>query len=119
MTVTQLVAHTDGGNLEVTLPNDAANLRAEASTGGGNVNVIGRKMINTSVLNTHSGAGNVAVHVPEGMPASVHPSSGLGKMLVEPRFTKIDAETYDSPDYDAGINRLDITVTSGAGNLFG
>ena len=81
--------------MDVVLPDNAADLSVTAKTG----------------------AGNVTVSVPSGVAAKIHASSGLGKVIVDPRFSKLDDNTYQSPDYDAAANRVEITASSGAGNV--
>ena len=118
MTVTRLSADTGGGNMDVVLPDNAADLSVTAKTGGGNVTVeVGSGTTGSSTVNAHSGAGNVVVHVPSGIAAKVHASSGLGKVIVDSRFSKLDDNTYQSPDYDGAANKVEITVDSGAGNV--
>lgn len=118
MTVTRVMADTGGGNMDVVLPDNAANLNVTAKTGGGNVSIeLGSGATGSSGVNAHSGAGNVAVHVPSGIAAKIHATSGLGKVIVDPRFNKINDKTYQSPDYDGAANKVEITVDSGAGNV--
>ena len=35
----------------------------------------------------------------------------------EPRFSKIDGNAHQSPDYDSAANKVEITANSGAGNV--
>lgn len=95
MAVTRVSADTGGGNVEVDLPDDATNLSITAKTG----------------------AGNVDVHMPSGVAARIHATTGLGKALVDARFSKTDKDTYQSPDFDSAANKIEITVHSGAGNV--
>jgi hypothetical protein len=95
MAVTRLAADTGGGNMDVVLPDNAANLSVIAKTG----------------------AGNVVVRVPSDIAAKIHATSGLGKVVVDPRFSQIDRNTYQSPDYDGAAKKVEITVHSGAGNV--
>lgn len=118
MTITHLSAETGGGNMDVVLPDNAANLGATAKTGGGNVTVeIGSGTTGSNTVNANSGAGNVVVHVPSGIAARIHATSGLGKVIVDPVFSQTDKNTYQSPDYDSATNRVEITLNSGAGNV--
>jgi hypothetical protein len=118
MTVTRLSADTSGGNMDVVLPDNAANLSVTAKTGAGNVSVeIGSVITGSNTVNANSGAGNVVVHVPSGIAAKVHATSGLGKVIVDSGFSKLDSNTYQSRDYDGAANRVEITVNSGAGNV--
>jgi hypothetical protein len=64
-----------------------------------------------------SGAGNVEVRVPRGTPALIHAHSGMGKVIIDPGFGRLDNETYRSPDYDTAQNKVEITAASGAGNV--
>ncbi len=95
MTVTRVSADTGGGNVDVVLPDDASGLSVKASTG----------------------AGNVVVLVPSGIAAKIHAASGLGKVIVDPRFGQTDDNTYQSSDYDGAAHKAEIMVNSGAGNV--
>ena len=118
MAVTHVSADAGGGNMHVVLPEHAANLTATAKSGGGNVTVeIGNGTKGSNTLNAGSGAGNVVVRVPGGLAALIQATTGMGKVTVDPRFNKIDSRIYKSPDYDAAIDKVEITVSSGAGNV--
>jgi hypothetical protein len=95
MAVTHVAADTGGGNMDVVLPEDAANLSVTAK----------------------SGAGNVVVHIPGSVAARIHATTGLGKTIVDPKFSKIDKNMYQSSDFDTAANRVEITIHSGAGNV--
>jgi hypothetical protein len=118
MAVTRLSADTGGGNMDVVLPDNAGNLSVTARTGGGNVSVeMGSGTTGSNTIDARSGAGNVVIHVPRGIAAKVHATSGLGKVIVDARFNKLDDNTYQSPDYDSAANTVEVTVHSGAGNV--
>lgn len=118
MKVTRLLADSGGGNLNVVLPANAANLNVTAKTGGGNVIVeIGRGTTGSNIVNATSGAGNVEVHIPSGIAARIYATSGLGKEIVAPQFDNIDKHRYQSPDFDRAADKVEITVQSGAGNI--
>jgi cell wall-active antibiotic response 4TMS protein YvqF len=118
MALTHLLADTGGGNMDVVLPDNAANLSVTAKTGGGNITVeMGNGTTGSSTIDANSGAGNVVVHVPSGIAAKVHASSGLGKVIVDSRFSKIDDTTYQSTDYNTAANTVEISIHSGAGNV--
>ncbi len=116
--VTQVSAETGGGNVDVVLPDNAARLCTTARSGAGNVSVeVGRGAQGSSALTARSGAGNVVVRVPADLAAHIHLTTGMGKAIVDPRFTQIDKSTYESPDYQGAADRVEITATSGAGNV--
>ncbi len=118
MAVTRVSADTGGGNMDVVLPDNGANLSVTAKTGAGNVTVeIGSGITGSNTVNANSGAGNVVVRVPGGIAARIHATSGLGKATVDSRFSKIDDRTYQSPDYDGVADKVELTVKSGAGNV--
>lgn len=118
MTLTHVSADTGGGNMDMVLPDNAANLSVTAKTGGGNVTVeIGSGLTGSNILNANSGAGNVVVYVPRGIAARIHAATGLGKVIVDPRFSQIDKNMYHSPDYDGAADKVDVTINSGAGNV--
>ena len=118
MTVTHVMADSGGGNMDVVLPDQAANLSVTAKTGGGNVTVeIGRGITGSNMLDATSGAGNVEVRIPRGLAARIYATSGWGKEIVDPRFGNIDKHLYQSSDFDRAVNKVEITVQSGAGNV--
>jgi hypothetical protein len=118
MAVTRVSADTGGGNTDVVLPDNAADLSVTARTGAGNVTVeIGSGITGNSIVNAGSGAGNVLVRVPGGIAAKIHATSGAGKVIVDPQFGKIDNNTYQSPGFEGAVDRVEITANSGAGNV--
>jgi len=95
MALTRLAAETGGGNMEVILPDDVANISVSAK----------------------SGAGNVTVSVPSGIAARIQATTSLGKVIVDARFTKIDDKTYQSADYETAASKVELTLDSGVGNV--
>lgn len=109
-------AHTDGGNVSL----DFAGLtvtRASADTGGGNLEVNLPDNRSCQSVTVKSGAGNVTVELPEGMPARIRATSGLGKVMIDAQFSKVDTQTYQSPDYETASAKVDVAASSGAGNV--
>ncbi len=118
MTITRLSADTGGGNMDVVLPENTADLNVAAKTGGGNVTIeTGNSMTGSNTITAKSGAGNVVVRIPSGISARIHATSGMGKVIVDPRFNKLDGNMYQSPDYDSANDKVEITAQSGAGNV--
>lgn len=118
MAVTRVSADTGGGNMDVVLPDNVANLSLTSKSGAGNVTVeVGKNTTGSNTISANSGAGNVEVRVPNGMAARIHASTGLGKAIVDSRFKKMDGSLYQSPDYDHASDKVEITVKSGAGNV--
>jgi len=118
MTITRVLADTGGGNMDVVLPDDATNLSVTAKTGAGNVTVeIGNGTTGSSAINASSGAGNVVVRIPGGIAARIRATTGPGKVIVDPQFSRTDDNTYQSPGYDSAANRIEIIISSGVGNV--
>lgn len=118
MAVTRVAADTGGGNMDVVLPEDAADMNVAAKTGAGNVTVeIGNGTRGSNAVDASSGAGNVVVHIPSGLAACVHVTSGLGKVIADPHLVQIDDHTYQSPGYDGAADRVEIVAKSGAGDV--
>jgi hypothetical protein len=118
MDVTSVSADTGGGNLEVDLPDNTADLSVDARTGAGNVTVtIGSGITGSSFVNASSGAGNVVVRIPSGVAALIHAATGLGKVIVDPQFTRVDDNSYQSTKYDSALDKIEIMLKSGAGNV--
>jgi predicted membrane protein len=118
MSVASVSADTGGGNIDVILPDIVANLSVNANTGAGNVNVeIGSGISGSNIVKANSGAGNVTVRIPSAIPARIHATTGLGKVIVNARFSQIGNNTYQSSDFDRAVHKVEITLTSGAGNV--
>jgi hypothetical protein len=111
-----LTAHSDGGNVKLNLAGMTVT-RVMADTGGGNMELILPGNADHLSVTAKSGAGNVVVQMPGDIAAKIHATSGLGKVIVDSRFNKIDNNTYQSPDYDGATNKVEITATTGAGNV--
>jgi len=79
--------------------------------------MVGSGMRGSSTIKASSGAGKVVVHMPSGIAARIHATSGLGKLIIDPQFIKIHDDTYQSPDYESSANAVEVTVESGAGDV--
>lgn len=118
MGLTCLYAETGGGNVEVRLPDAASNLGISAKTGAGNVIVeAGEGLAGSNVIDASSGAGNVDIRIPAGIAARIHASSGMGQELIDPRFSQVDKDTYQSAGFEAAADKVEINAHSGAGNV--
>ena len=111
-----ITAHSDGGNVKLNLAGMAVTC-VSADTGGGNMDVVLPEDAANLSVTAKTGAGNVVVLVPSGITAKIRATTGLGKVFVDSRFSKIDANTYQSPDYDGAAHKVEIMVSSGAGNV--
>ena len=118
LSVARVSSDTGGGNMDVILPDNASNLSVAAKTGAGNVAVeIGKGITGSNFVNASSGAGNVDICIPSGIAARIHVTTGLGKAIVDTRFSKTENNTYQSSNFDKADNKVEIIVNSGAGNV--
>jgi hypothetical protein len=111
-----LTAHSHGGNIKLNLAGMAVT-NISADTGGGNIDVILPDTAANLNVTAKTGAGNVAINIPSGVAARIHATTGLGKTIVDPRFTKTDKDTYQLSDFDTATNKIEIEAKSGAGNV--
>ena len=111
-----LLAKSGGGNVKLDLAGTTLT-SISAVTGGGNIDVILPDILTDLNADINTGAGNVTIQLPCGSEARVHASSGLGKVIVDPRFKKIAEKTYQSDGYDNAALKVAIEATSGAGNV--
>ena len=49
--------------------------------------------------------------------ARIRATTGLGKVIMDPRFGKIADDIYQSSDFDNATHKVEITAKSGAGNV--
>jgi hypothetical protein len=116
--VSHVSADTGGGNIDVVLPDNVVDLDTKAATGAGNVTVeFGSGITGNNTVHASSGAGNVIVYIPHGVAARIHATTGVGKVTVDPRFSKSADNTYQSSSFDSAANRIEMTLSSGAGNV--
>ena len=59
----------------------------------------------------------MVVCIPSGVAARIRATTGIGKVTIDPRFSKTADNIYESSDFDSAANRVDITLNSGAGSV--
>jgi hypothetical protein len=111
-----ITVYSDGGNLKLNLAGMIVT-RLEAETSGGNVDVDLPASAPDMSVTAKTGGGNVVVRLPAGLAAHILASTGMGKLTIDPQFTKIDDHTYQSPDYPNEVDKIEITAESGAGDV--
>jgi hypothetical protein len=112
----EISAHSNGGNVNLNLVGMSLT-HVSADTGGGNVEVVLPEKAANLNITAKTGAGNVAVCIPGNVAARIHATVGLGKVIMDPRFSKMDGDTYQSSDFEGAVNKVEITASSGAGNV--
>ena len=112
----EISACSDGGNIRLDLAGTIAS-RVSAETGGGNIVLILPQHTADLRIAARSGAGNVIVCLPSHYAARIHATTGLGKVIMDPKFSKTAKDTYQSPDFEGAAWKAEITISSGAGNV--
>ncbi|HOU14937.1 MAG TPA: hypothetical protein PKZ84_17655 [Anaerolineae bacterium] len=111
-----ITAHSDGGNVKLDLSGMVVT-HVSADTGGGNIDVVLPDSAIDLSVTAKTGAGNVSVYISNGVAARIRATTGLGKVIMDPRFSKIADDVYQSTDFETAANRIEITARSGAGNV--
>jgi hypothetical protein len=63
------------------------------------------------------GAAELTMRIPQGMAARIHSKSGLAEINVDSsRFPRVTGG-YESPDFGASENRLDLAIEAGVGKV--
>jgi len=111
-----ITAHSGGGNIKLQLAEmSLTNLTAD--TGGGNIDVVLPDIASDLNVAVATGAGTVTVSLPGGIEARIYAASGLGKVVIDPWFSKIVDKTYQSANYDGAAHKVEIKACSGAGSV--
>jgi hypothetical protein len=111
-----ITAHSDGGNVKLDLTGMAVT-RVFADTGGGNVDVVLPSNAANLSVTAKTGAGAVVVCIPSGVAARIRATTGVGKVTIDPRFTKTAENIYESSDFDSAAHKVEMTLKSGAGSV--
>ena len=112
----EVKTQSGGGNINLDLA-DCSLINLTATTGGGNIDLVLPDLVANMSASLNSGAGNVTILIPGNLEAKVHASSGLGKVIVDQRFEKIDENNYQTPDYEKVAYQVEINATTGMGNV--
>lgn len=111
-----LDARTGGGNVTLNLEGTLLNSLA-AETGGGNLDVTLPGGIDCLNVKAKTGAGNVTITIPAGAAARILATTGIGTVLADARFSKSAKDTYETPGYASAAQKMEITLSTGAGNV--
>jgi hypothetical protein len=64
-----------------------------------------------------SGAAEVKLHIPQGVAAMIRETSGLSGIQVDTSRFIQNGHTYQSADYDAAVNKVEISYEGGVGSV--
>ena len=93
--VTELRLSSGASSTNITMPAHAGVTRAKISTGAASVNV----------------------RIPEGVAAHIHATGGLASISVDATRFPRNAGIYESADYAAAANKLDLDIETGVGSV--
>lgn len=112
-----LALRINGGIGRATLDLSDLNITAlSVDTGVGSIEVKTPKT-GVSTLRLNGGVGSAIVSIPPGVAARIRVSGGLGGLNVDTaRFPKF-GDTYQSADYAAAANKIDIEIDGGLGSI--
>ena len=66
--------------------------------------------------NIKGGIGPLHLRIPDGMAARIQANSGIGDVHVNGDFEH-QGDVYVSPDYETASNRVDVTISTGIGQV--
>lgn len=96
LNVTQLDLNTGVGGTQVTMPSHAGTVTATVN----------------------GGVGGLTILIPQGEPARIRSSTGIGGANINPaRFPHVAEELYQSADYDTATDKIDLRVDAGIGGI--
>ena len=66
----------------------------------------------------NAGVASVDIHVPEGVAARIRIKEGLSaRSINSARFSRLEGNIYQSPDYDQAANRVELNIEAGIGSI--
>lgn len=87
-------------------------------TGASNTEVSLPANAGITLVNIHSGAATLKIHLPPTVAARIRVKGGLTSVNVDSnRFPRQDGDIYQSVDYATAANRADITIDTGVGSV--
>lgn len=64
----------------------------------------------------NGGVGELIIQIPDGLPARIDVRTGLGNSQISGDFVR-DGTVYTSPGYDTAVDRLDLELRAGVGQV--
>ena len=111
-----LVVEAGASQLDIDLKDLLAS-HIELNTGASNSNVT-MPARGASLLDVEAGAASVNIRVPENIPARIRVEEGVTAVNVDTnRFPRLDSGMYQSPNFDAAVDRAEIKIEAGLGSI--
>ena len=85
-------------------------------TGASETHVMLPRAAGQTRVSVESGAASITLTVPDGVAARIRGRMSLGSINVADRFPRV-ADGFESPDFDAATNRVEVSVSGGVGSL--
>ena len=111
-----LIVEAGASSLGIDLK-DVLATRIQLKTGASNTNLT-MPARGASILDVEAGAASINIRVPETTAARIRVKEGVTAMNVDTnRFPQTDSGMYQSPGYEAAVDRAEINVEAGLGSI--
>ena len=88
------------------------------STGASSSTIILPAIPTTSKVSINAGVASINIQIPVNVSARIRVKDGLSAFTIDKeRFSRIDANTYQSQDFSFGANRTEIKIEAGVGSI--
>ena len=91
--------------------------RLELHTGASETTIRLPRAAGSTSIKAEAGAAALTIEVPAGVAARIHSRMALASSHIDPGLFPRNGDTYESPDYDSAVNRADVDVRGGLGQL--
>lgn len=88
----------------------------DLNTGASSMNITLGKVTNDAKLNIDTGASSVNIKAPKSLGIRVITKTGLTSKNFN-GYTKIDNQTFESPDYNLATEKITLTISAGASSI--
>jgi hypothetical protein len=88
-------------------------LTIESGVGQTTVHMPAQGQVNSTI---NGGVGELIIEIPDGLPARIDVRTGLGNSQISGDFVR-DGNVYTSPGYDTAVDRLDLDLRAGVGQV--
>jgi len=88
------------------------------STGASTSSIILPSIPKRSEVSINAGVASLNIQIPANVSARIRVKDGLTSLSIDKdRFTRIDANTYQSPEYSFGTHQTEIKIEAGVGSI--
>jgi len=93
----------------------ASHVKLKTGASNSNVTMPAR---GASILDVEAGVASINIRVPENVPARIRVKDGVSAVNVDTaRFPRLDSGMYQSPNFDASVDRVEVNIEGGLGSV--